>query len=77
MSLQKEQETTLLFEDGVRRIDFILTYTLADKERDQKHADDRDKREKKRKTFLDKFDEYDLDYEIQDSSVSSSIPVML
>ena len=50
-----------------------MTYTLADKERDQKHADDRDKRIKKRETFLGKFEEYGLEYEIQDSAVSHII----
>ena len=64
------QKTTLLFEDNVRRIDFILTYTIADKGRDAKHADDRDKRIKKRDTFFKSFDKYGLDYEIQDCSVS-------
>ena len=60
----------MFFEDGIRKIDFILTYTVADKERDEKHADDRDKRIKKRKTFLGKFKEYGLEYEIQDCAVS-------
>ena len=62
----------MFFEDGIKKIDFILTYTLADKERDQKHADDRDKRIKKRETFLGKFKEYGLEYEIQDCAVSMS-----
>lgn len=66
------QENTLFFEDGKRKIDFILTYTIADKKRDQKHADDRDKRIKKRETFLSKFEEYGLEYEIQDCSVSQN-----
>ena len=64
------QRTTLLFEDNVRRIDFILTYTVADKGRDAKHADDRDKRIKKRDTFLKSFDKHGLEYELQDCSVS-------
>ena len=63
----------MFFEDGIRKIDFILTYTIADKERDEKHADDRDKRIKKRETFLGKFKEYGLEYEIQDCSVSHVI----
>ena len=62
----------MFFADGIRKIDFILTYTVADKERDQKHADDRDKRIKKRETFLGKFEEYGLEYEIQDCAVRTS-----
>ena len=47
-----------------------MTYTIADKQRDQKHADDRDKRIKKRDTFLGNFDKHGLEYEIQDCKVS-------
>jgi len=60
----------MFFKDGKKRIDYILTYTLADKERDEKHADDRDKRKRKRETFLGKFKEFGLEHETQDSSVS-------
>ncbi|XP_065912183.1 anoctamin-7-like [Dysidea avara] len=67
---RKEQEETIFFEDGKRRIDYILTYTIADKERDEKHADDQDKRKRKRETFLGKFDAYGLEYETQDCSES-------
>ena len=60
----------MFFSDGIRRIDYILTYTIADKERDQKHADDLEKRKRKRETFLAKFEEYGLEHETQDCSVS-------
>ena len=67
----------MFFDDGQRKIDFILTYTIADKERDEKHADDRDKRKKKRETFLAKFKDYGLEYEIQDASVSDSYKIIV
>ena len=60
----------MFFEDGVRKIDYVLTYTIADKERDEKHADDRDKRKRKREAFFSKFKESGLEYETQDCSVS-------
>jgi len=75
--LQKSQEETVFFEDGIRKIDYILTYTIADKERDEKHADDRDKRESKRQTFLGKFKDYGLEYEVQDGSVSQKIYIIM
>ena len=60
----------MFFEDGKRRIDYILTYTLADKERDEKHADDREKRIRKREAFFSKFKENGLEYETQNCEVS-------
>ena len=54
-----------------KKIDFILTYTIADQERDKKH-DDSDKRKKKREKFLANFKYYGLQYEIQYASVSDS-----
>lgn len=66
----------MLFSDGIRKIDYILTFTIADKERDQKHADDLEKRKRKRETFLAKFEEYGLEYEIQDCKVSCLIGVI-
>ena len=63
------QEETLCFEDNVRRIDFILTYTITEKTQDKKHSDGCD-RMKKREAFLKNFDEHGLEYEIQDCSVS-------
>jgi len=71
--MQKQQEETVLFEDGVRKIDYILTYTIYDKERDEKHADDREKRKRKREAFLAKFSEVGLEYETQHCSVSCGL----
>ena len=71
--MQKQQEETVLFEDGVRKIDYILTYTIYDKERDEKHADDREKRKRKREAFFAKFSEVGLEYETQDCSVSCGL----
>ena len=63
------QEETLYFKDNVRKIDFILTYTINEKAQNQKHGDGFDSI-KKREAFLKKFDEHGLEYEIQDCSVS-------
>jgi len=71
--MQKEQEETVFFQDGVRKIDYILTYTIDDKERDEKHADDRDKRIRKREAFFSKFKENGLEYETQNCEVSFSL----
>ena len=59
----------MYFQDGIRRIDYILTYTIEDEERDKKHSDDLEKRKKKRQAFLDKFKDYGLEHEEQHCSV--------
>lgn len=68
--MKEDKEKTLLFEDGIRKIDYILTYTIADKEHDKSHDDnDCDNRTMRRNFFLDNFEEHGLEYEIQDCSV--------
>jgi len=75
-SVQKQQEETVFFEDGIRKIDYILTFTIDDKERDEKHADDREKRKRKREAFFSKFKENGLEYETQDCAVSIEVPTV-
>ena len=76
---EEDSESTLLFEDGVRKIDYILTYTNTSKEFDKNHDedDDHDNKTMRRNTFLDKFKEHGLDYEIQDCSVCINSTVMM
>ena len=66
----EDNENTLMFDDGVRKIDFILTYTNLNKGHDDDDDDDdHNKKTMGRNYFLDRFEEHGLEYEIQDCSV--------
>jgi anoctamin-5/anoctamin-4/anoctamin-7 len=71
---KRHKEQTVRFEDDVRRIDFILTYTDEVKKKKKKGEEDTDekkeKRRAKRQRFLDSCVELGLEYELQDCTES-------
>jgi len=70
---KKSKEQTMFFDDGVRRIDFILTYLdqVVTKEKGKEDTEQRqEKRRKKREKFLASCREKGLEFELQDCSES-------
>ena len=71
----EDNENTLLFEDGVRKIDYILTYTNVNSGHD--YDDNHNEKIMRRNYFLDRFEEHGLEYEIQDCSVRINIAIYI